>query len=55
VPGLGLVDSPYLPGLGSEPAILGVYFVYVGVALSVGTAIHYTFLFRKITSEGAVS
>jgi cardiolipin synthase (CMP-forming) len=55
VPGLGLVDSPYLPGLGSEPAILGVYFVYVGVVLSVGTAIHYTFLFRKITSEGAVS
>lgn len=55
VPGLGLIESPYLPGLGSEPVVLGMYFVYIGVALSVGTAIHYTFLFRKIVSEGATS
>jgi len=52
VPGLGIVESPYLPGLGSEPAVLGVLIVYVGVLLSVGTAVHYTFLFRKMTSEG---
>ncbi len=55
VPGLGVVESPYLPGLGSEPAILGIYLVYAGVLLSIGTAIHYTFLFRKILSEGAAS
>jgi cardiolipin synthase len=55
VPGLGLVESPYLPGLGSQPAALGVFFVYAGVAFSVGTAIHYTFLYRRIVSEGAAS
>jgi len=53
VPGLGIVESVYLPGLGSQPAALGVFFVYTGVALSLGTAVHYTFLFRKIVSEGA--
>ena len=56
VPGLGIVESPDLPGLGTEPAVLGIYFVYAGVVLvSLGTAIHYTFLFRKIVLEGAAS
>jgi cardiolipin synthase (CMP-forming) len=55
VPGLGLVDSAYLPGFGSEPVILGMYFVYAGVALSLGTALHYTYLFRKAVSRGASS
>ncbi len=55
VPGLSLIDSPYLPGLGSEPVVLGMYFVYVGVALSLGTAIQYTLQFRKAISEGAAS
>jgi cardiolipin synthase (CMP-forming) len=55
VPGLGLVESVYLPGLGIEPVVLGMYFVYVGVALSLATAVHYTFLFSKIVSEGATS
>lgn len=55
VPGLGLVDSPYLPGLGSVPAALGVFLVYAGLVLSVSTAVHYTFLFRTMVSEGAAS
>jgi cardiolipin synthase (CMP-forming) len=53
VPGLGIIDSPYLPGLGSEPAILGIYFVYAGVLFSLGTAVQYTVQFRRIVSEGA--
>lgn len=53
VPGLGMTASPYLPGLGNEPTALGVFLVYAGVVLSVSTAIHYTFLFRSMISEGA--
>ena len=55
VPGLGIVESVYLPGLGNQPLILGMYFVYVGLALSLGTAVHYTVLFRRILSEGTTS
>jgi cardiolipin synthase (CMP-forming) len=55
VPGLGIIDSPYLPGLGSEPAILGIYFVYAGVLFSLGTAVQYTVQFRRIVSEGAAA
>jgi cardiolipin synthase len=42
VPGLGLVESPALPGWGSEPAIFGIWFVYAGVVTSIGTAAVYT-------------
>ena len=41
LPGLGLLESPALPGLGSEPAVLGIWFVYAGVVLSVGSAVGY--------------
>ena len=52
LPGAGLIDSPYLPGLGNTPAPLGIWFIYAGIALSLGTAIHYTVLFLRITREG---
>jgi cardiolipin synthase (CMP-forming) len=52
VPGLGLIDSALLPGLGNTPAPLGIWFIYAGIALSLGTAVHYTVLFRRITKEG---
>lgn len=42
VPGLGVIDSPYLPGWGSEPAVLGIWFVYAGLVLSITAAIQYT-------------
>lgn len=51
VPGLGIVESPYLPGFGSQPVVLGMWFVYVGVVLSLSTAVHYTVLFRRIARE----
>jgi cardiolipin synthase len=42
VPGLDVVDTPALPGWGSEPALLGIWFVYAGVATSLATAGVYT-------------
>jgi cardiolipin synthase len=55
VPGLGLTENPNLPGLGSEPVALGMWFVYAGVLLSLGTAVHYTIVYRRIAREGATS
>jgi cardiolipin synthase len=47
VPGLGLVESQALPGWGSEPAALGIWFVYAGLATSVMTAVGYTVAARE--------
>ena len=52
VQGAGMIDNPLLPGLGHTPAAVGIWFIYVGIALSLGTALHYTVLFRRITREG---
>lgn len=36
VPGLGLVGAPaWLPGFGTQPALLGIWFVYAGLVCSV--------------------
>ncbi len=42
VPGLGMVESPALPGFGSTPAALGIWFVYAGIVTSLVTAAVYT-------------
>ena len=55
VPGLGIVESPALPGFGSQPVALGTWFVYAGVLLSLGTAVQYTVMFRRIARERPVS
>jgi len=47
VSGAGIVDSPLLPGLGSQPAVLGIWFVYAGVLASVVSAVQYTVVFRR--------
>jgi cardiolipin synthase len=54
VPGLGLIESPALPGFGSEPAVLGIWLVYAGVALSVVSAIGYAVTFGKTIREAQV-
>ncbi len=53
VPGLGWLanDPSWLPGLGSSPAYLGIYLMYVGVALSLAAAIQYTFSAREAVAE----
>ena len=42
LPGLGLVDVTWLPGLGAAACSWGIWFVYAGLVLSVSTAFYYT-------------
>ena len=51
VPGIGVVESAYLPGFGAQPAPLGIWFVYAGVVLSLITAVHYTTVFSRMSRE----
>ncbi len=55
VPGLGLVTSPAaekaLPGFGSAPAPLGIWFVYAGLVLSFWAAAQYTVAARRLSRE----
>jgi cardiolipin synthase len=53
VPGLGLLpnDPVWLPGLGSTPAYLGIYLMYLGVALSLAAAVQYTYQARRALAE----
>lgn len=45
--GAGITESTWLPGWGSEPVALGMWFVYVGMALSVSAAVQYTVIARR--------
>jgi cardiolipin synthase len=51
LPGLGVLDSGWLPGLGAERAALGIWFVYAGIVLSVAAAIQYTIIARRAIGE----
>lgn len=51
VPGLGIIDSGLLPGLGSRPAAIGIFFVYVGTALSLSAAANYTMIALHARNE----
>ena len=42
VPGLGLVNVSWLPGLNGNAATFGIFLVYVGVICSTITACKYT-------------
>lgn len=42
MPGLGIVNSPDLPGWGSEPVAVWIWFVYTGLVTSLATAGVYT-------------
>ena len=42
IDGLGLFDVAWLPGLNSQSAALGIFFVYAGIVCSFITAIVYT-------------
>ena len=41
VPGLGLVDAAWLPGLNGLPCSWGIWFVYAGLALGLVTTAYY--------------
>jgi cardiolipin synthase len=57
VPGPGLLanDPAWLPGLGSTPAYLGIYLMYLGVAFSLAAAIQYTFEARRSLAAARAS
>lgn len=42
IPGLGLVDAVWLPGLNDQASAFGILFVYAGVICSLITAVVYT-------------
>lgn len=47
MPGLGMVDSGWLPGFGGQAIAAGIWFAYVGIALSVSAAAQYTIHARR--------
>lgn len=51
LPGIGVVESGWLPGWGSGSAALGIWFVYAGVLLSLVTAAQYTLLGRRMARD----
>lgn len=54
VPGAGITDIRWLPGLGADPVGLGIWFVYLGIATSLLTAGIYTVhASRAVAKAGA--
>lgn len=51
IPGLGLIENAALPGLGSQSAALGIWFVYVGIILSIGSAVGYGSTYGRTARE----
>ena len=51
VPGAGVLEHGWLPGLGSSPAALGIWFVYAGLVLSLTAAAQYTAIAYRARAE----
>jgi len=51
VRGVGVVDSRFLPGFGSQQAALGIWFVYAGMLFSIAAAIQYSFIYVRTVRE----
>lgn len=51
VVGLGVVDTTALPGLGTQPVAVGIWLIYVGIALSMLTAFDYTRTYLRLVTE----
>lgn len=47
ISGARLIETSWLPGLGSAPVSLGIWFVYAGIILSISAAAHYTAIARR--------
>lgn len=41
ISGLGVCDLPWLPGFNAAPVSWGIWFVYAGLALAIGTTVYY--------------
>ncbi|NTW27802.1 MAG: CDP-alcohol phosphatidyltransferase family protein [Coriobacteriia bacterium] len=57
IPGLDIVTTRLLPGFGTHSVAVGIWLVYAGIVLSIGTALQYTVQFRRImrAAEGSAS
>ena len=51
VQGLGLVSKWWLPGFNSDPVAIGIFFIYIGMVLSIITAVIYFIKGLRIIRE----
>lgn len=51
VEGLGLCDAAWLPGFNHNPVGIGIWFVYLGLAIAIFTTAHYVYSALKIVGE----
>ncbi|MCI8469732.1 MAG: CDP-alcohol phosphatidyltransferase family protein [Eggerthellaceae bacterium] len=53
VPGLGVCDLAWLPGFTAAPASWGIWLVYVGLILAIGTTVYYLWAaLRALRAQG---
>ncbi len=53
VPGLGLTDAAWLPGFTAAPVSWGIWFIYVGLILAIGTTVYYLWAaLRALKAQG---
>ena len=54
VPGLGLTDAAWLPGFTAAPVSWGIWFIYVGLILAIGTTVYYLWAaLRALKAQGS--
>ncbi len=51
IPGLGICDVAWLPGFNGDPVCWGIWFIYVGLALSLGTTVYYIWAAIKALAQ----
>ena len=53
VPGLGLTDASWLPGFTAAPVSWGIWFIYGGLILAIGTTVYYLWAaLRALKAQG---
>lgn len=54
VPGLGLTDAAWLPGFAAAPVSWGIWFIYGGLILAIGTTVYYLWAaLRALKAQGS--
>lgn len=54
VPGLGLTDAAWLPGFTAVPVSWGIWFIYGGLILAIGTTVYYLWAaLRALKAQGS--
>lgn len=55
VDGLGVCNASWLPGFNHNPVGIGIWFVYLGLAIAIFTTAHYVYSALKIVKEAKSS